>query len=386
MAARFWNKQNASANWTASAPTNWGATSGGTGAAAPTSSDDVTFDGVGTGGNSASTISATITILSFTVTSGYTNTLTHNAVLTVSGNVTLNTSYTIAGSSSMTINATCTLTSGGKTWPNNMTWNVTHTTTLVGNFTITGTLSTGNTQTINWTTNETLTVGGLTIPAAPVSGTATIILNGGTWTATSNAGTINNNLTITGSPTISGTVYYGTGTLKNSGATPTVTSSTLNLQSSCTLDTSGISWNNVTHGAVATLTFTINSLLTVTGTFTQSGTSTSTIFAGTAGFTVATFSIIAIQAVTITLKNSVTYTVTTALTCFTSRNGATLLFTSDDGTLRATLVLTNGATCNCLADFTRIDATGGRTINTFNGTLTSCTNIRSFNDLQTVAG
>ena len=87
MANRFWNLQNASPNWNATAPTNWGSASNtADDASVPGLNDDVFFDGVGGGANN-STLSAAITINSLDTT-GYANTLTHNAsvTLTVDGN------------------------------------------------------------------------------------------------------------------------------------------------------------------------------------------------------------------------------------------------------------------------------------------------------------
>ncbi len=81
-ASRYWVGGGSSVNWNATSNTNWGSASNTQdNASVPTSSDDVFFDGVGTGA-SDSTLSAAITIRSLNMT-GYTNTLTHN-VLTLS--------------------------------------------------------------------------------------------------------------------------------------------------------------------------------------------------------------------------------------------------------------------------------------------------------------
>lgn len=88
MANRYWVGGGSSANWNATAPTNWGTASNTQdNASVPTSTDDVIFDGVGTGASN-STISAAITINSLDCT-GYANTLTHNNVLTltIAGNL-----------------------------------------------------------------------------------------------------------------------------------------------------------------------------------------------------------------------------------------------------------------------------------------------------------
>lgn len=378
-ATRFWVGGGSSTNWNATTNTNWSATSGGSNnATVPGSSDDVTFNGVGGSSNGASICSATITVLSLTFTSGYTNTVTLNAVPTIAGNFTDNTAHSWAGSSSMTISAASTITSGGKTFPNNVSFTNTNTKTLSGNWTISGILTVSGATTLNWTTNEVLSLGGLTANNS-MSGTASITLTGGTWQS---SGTISNNMSLAGNITVSGTVQYGTGTLTYTSGTVTTTSSTFLIAASTTFNTNGVTWNNLTISGSNTIT--INSLLSATGTL-SIGSGIAVTFAGTAGFSVATLTFSSADARTMTLVNSVTYTVTTALNGFLSRNGSSLLITSDHATNKAILTLTNGATCNVLANFTRIDASAGRTIWTFNGTITSCNNINAFNDLKTVS-
>jgi hypothetical protein len=505
MAARYWvNGGNGLWNST----TNWSTTSGGaSGASVPTSSDDVFFDA---NGNSNSTISANITVLSLTIDAGYTATITHNAILGIVGNVTLGANYTIAGTSRINISANCTFTSNGKTWPNDLLIQNTDTTvTLVGNLTITGSLSFSFSGiTINRTTTEVVYVdGGLGGNGVNgCSGTAEIILRGGTWSGINQP--IHSNLTIQGNVTISGNVFYGNGTLTYSSGTVTTTGSTFNIEatgsgailntngivwnifkmnlndsvvtltsnlsctsfinggtgiinhttnetitcsngltlsyntsgtakfiltggtwsnaalvvlsnsldfqgnvtvsgivrystgtlryvsgsvtttgstliiSQCTLDTNGIIWNNVTTDTVPDKIYTINSLLSVSGTLTLSDTLTQT-FAGTSGFICSSLVDVGINVNTVILQEGITYTVTNSLHCNTTRVGSVLLFTSSHASNKAILTLQPGATCACLANFTRIDASNGRPIRTFNGVVTNCDNIVSFFDLKT---
>lgn len=382
-AARYWVGGGSSSNFNATAPTNWSATSGGVGnASVPGASDGVTFDGAGTG-NTAAVVSATITVLSFTVTSGYTNTITHNAVLTVAGNVTLNTSYTIAGSSGMTISAASTITSGGKTWPNVMTWSGANTKTLSGNLTVSGLLTVSTLTTLNQTGTDTLILaGGLTNSSGGIDGTARIKLTGGTWTGASNT-PISNNLDFVGNITLGTNVAFGgvSCTLTYISGTITTTSSTLTLAGISTLNTNGITFNNITVGA--SIFCTISSLLTATGNFTINA-AVSPQFAGAYGFNVANLIINNVNAQTVTLNDAASYVITTSLQGYKSRNAASLLITSDHATNKVALTLNQGASCNLLANLTRIDASGGRTIRTFNGTVTSCTNVQEFHDLQTI--
>ena len=59
---------------------------------------------------------------------------------------------------------------------------------------------------------------------------------------------------------------------------------------------------------------------------------------------------------------------------------------SDTTSSAAKLIFSYGAACNIsYMDFTDIDASGGRTINIFNGlTPVRCTNVRTYTDLPTI--
>lgn len=279
MAARFWIGGGTNTNWNASPTTNWAATSGGTTrVAAPGATDDVTFDGVGVNANTVSIISAGTTVLSFSVTGGYTSTMTFTGSLTVAGTITLGANMTIAGAGTLTSSAAGTLTSTGKTWPNAFTVS-----------------TAGATRTFAdaWTIGGTLTF----------SITATI--------------------TLSGLLTVNGTM-------------------------------------SILNGVVLT-------------------------FAGAFGWTIQTFLSNHSSAATLTLVNGITYIITISFNASASRIGSIFLITSDHATNKAILTLNNGASCNVFASFTRIDASAGRPIYSFNGTITTCLNIYSFTDALTPA-
>jgi hypothetical protein len=372
-ASRYWQKQNASFNWNATGPTNWGSASGvSDGASVPTSVDDVFFDGVGANGNINSTISATITVLSINISSGYTATMTHNAVLTIAGNVTLSTPYTIAGSSGIVISAASTITSNGKTWPNILTFSNVNTKTLNGNFTVGGTLTISNATTLNQTGTDTLSCNGLTTTAASIAGTAKIRLIGGTWSSNQSNGVgnyleLDGNISISNGTISSSTIKYISGTITHSGTFYTF--------GNVTLDVFPVIFVNgfFLNGAH---TLIINSLLRFSG-FILLGQSNK-IFSGTSGFECATLLNFGI-ADTRTFQNGVTYTINSS---FDYRGGT---FISNHPTLRANILLKNGAISSTNCNFTRIDSSGGRTINTWNGTVTDCLNVRNFTDFQGVS-
>ena len=220
---------NIGVNWGDSA--NWSDSSGGTGGfSVPTNVDDVFFD-ANSGNCTVNASARTAKTLDFT---GYTNTITMTFGITVSGNVTLSATMTIAGASGLTINATGNLTSNGKTWPNSLTIaGTSQTYTLIDDWTVSGSLTfTGTSPTINGLFN--INVGGsLTMTTTTGIGTATIVMNG---TGTVTGQTLRNNLTFntTGIITISGTfnyqsatMYYQSGTVNGIGSTIFLTTITL---------------------------------------------------------------------------------------------------------------------------------------------------------------
>lgn len=246
--------------FTGTTNSNWGTATNWSLGAVPTAADANTATFNATSPNCTVNISAVCNNIDFT---GYTNTITMTNGITVSGNVTFVSTMAsrVAGSGSLTINTTSAITTNGATWNNALLFSTSSTKTITGTLTVTGLFtSSTSTQTVNGGTL--ILNGGITMTGA-MSGTTAVTLGGGTWSGT---GALSNNLTLAGNSTISGGVNYGTGTLLYSSGTITVTSSTLNLIASATLNTSGMTWNNVTLNA-ATQTHTLTSNLNVGGTF-----------------------------------------------------------------------------------------------------------------------
>lgn len=243
MAARYFVNGGVDNNW--STLGNWSTTSGGGGGSAvPLATDDVHFDS-----NSPNcTVNASVRVAQTLDFTGYTNTITMNQSITVSGNVTLVAAMSISGSQPLIVNASSTLTSNGKTWPNSLTLSgAGNVYTLADDWTVSATLTCGTaSQTISG--NTIYVGGGLTVGGSPgniVSGTTAIVLNGtGTWTA---PGTLRNNLTFNtaGTITLSGGINYTNGTLTYVAGTINAGSSTLSTLNS-NLNTNGMIWNNVT--------------------------------------------------------------------------------------------------------------------------------------------
>lgn len=390
-ASRFWQKQNASFNWNATGPTNWGSASGvSDNASIPVSADDVFFDGVGVNGNINNTVSANITVRSVTFSAGYTAVATINAgiVLTIAGNFTDNVAHTwVVGNvttSRIDISAASTITTNGRSFPGTVAFLNTNTKTIVGNFTILGALNiatTNSTTTINRTTTEEILCNGyISAFNSTCVGTITLRITGGVFTPGSGIPTIGTTLLFDGNiTTATGTLIF-TGPLLRwvSGIFPI---STLNLlcNSSTTLETNPIVF--AAFSTASNVTITLNNTLISNGTFAPGSATGAINFIGSAGFDIVTFTPSSNGSTPLVLRNGNTYIIRN----ITGGLSSAAPIQSDSATLRANLILPQGGTCNTRVNFTRIDASGGRTINSWNGTITDCLNVRSFTDLQTVA-
>lgn len=382
-ATRFWVGGGSSANWNAITPTNWSATSGGSGdASVPGSSDDVTFNGLGAAGNTNSTMSVTTSFLSLTFTSGYTATVTMgtSTTLNVAGNFTDNTAHGWSVPSSianiLAITATSTITSGGQTFPGSVQFSgAAATKTISGNWVITGTFNAAitNVQIVNKTAAETITCNGGFSNSVAVSGTIDVIVTSG---AVAN-GAVNsiNSLTFTGGTINVGNFQWSGGTLTYTSGTVTQTAGNTLTLNTTTMNTAGMTWSVVSFLTGATVT--INSLLTTNAI--TIGAISAVTFAGTAGWTVNNnFTCTQGTGFTMTLKDGVTYKVLGIFTSATAKVSAPHLYTSSHATNKANLSIPGWANTN--ANFTRIDASGGKPINTWNGVITTCTNINQITD------
>jgi len=399
MALRYWtgNATPTSSNWNYNSGgiTNWGSASGvADNASVPTSVDDVIFDGVGTNGNANNIISSSITVLSLTFTSGYTATATinSNVTLTIAGNFTDNIGHTwIVGNIStsiLQISAVSTINSGGKIFPGRVDFSNTNTKTLIVDWTILGSLncvSNNTTTTLNQTGTNMIYCGGLSLTFnATLTGNAGIRTSGNV--SFGGGGTCNlfiRILELAGNLTISGNGFWGNSiSIKYISGTVTSTYSPIIYLGGVVFDTFPINWPNITLGGAGT--FTLNSLLLVSGTLTLDyGSNT---FLGTAGFTVGTLttSSTILNNINFIFNTGNTYTITSSLYAVGTLSNPTV-FRSIDAVSRVNFVLNNGASCTSNINFTRIDASGGRPINAWNGTITDCINVRSFTDLRTVS-
>ena len=237
---------------------NWNAVTTWVGGVVPSPTlDTVAF--TATSGNLTVNVASTCIGIDFT---NYVNTITFTALLTINGFVNLGTGgYTQVGASGIQVAGTFTLTSGGVTWSRLWTFAGGGVFTLADNWNFTGILNFSNTGGLNINGNTINTLNLTSNSGSAVLGTTNIVFNGtGTWSNTS-TGAVRNNITIntTGTLTISGNVYYNTGTLRYIAGTVVSTGSVLNIALATTLNTSGMTWNNVTiTSGIQTLTSDLN--------------------------------------------------------------------------------------------------------------------------------
>ena len=338
--------------------------------ATPTNADDVVFDASSPNctldsGCVAKTITAT----------NYTHTLNWATTLTVSGLVTWGVGMTHSGTADLIVNTTATLTSGGTTMSGGLQLaGTTPTYTLSGAWVINGVLTAAGSGVVTLNSSTLSVAGGLN-SNNNLLGTTVITMTGGTW---SGAGLLRNSLTFAGNITISGTVIYGTGTLTYSSGTITTSGSTLSFTisstQSITFNTVGMSWNNISINGSGTNTITLNSLLTVTGTLTLPN--AACIFAGTAGFSVATLTNTVYTATrTITYVNGVTYTITGSYTTGGVTPTIRQTIKSASAGNKAILTLSFGASQFIgFTDPTDIDSSQGQQIFSYSGVITNTLN------------
>jgi hypothetical protein len=265
MATKYFMNGGVDSNWASA--TNWSTTSsaGPNNTTKATASDQATFDA----GSPACTVSATEAAGSLIMT-GYNNTITHNAQLTVSGNITWSATTTLAGTSTLVVGVgatTTAFTTSNKTYPGPLTWGGTGTKTLTGTLGISGLMTKASTAMVDGGTQT--CAGGMQINGT-MRGTSAVIWTGGSWAHSANP-QFQSNLTVAGNVTISGAVYWSSSgnTFTYQSGTVTTTSSTFGMgQGTFITDLGGgskITFANVAIKYTVAGT-TLGSDLTLTGT------------------------------------------------------------------------------------------------------------------------
>lgn len=261
---------------------------------------------------------------------------------------------------------------------NNFT-NNSATITLVSSLYILGTITYPTASTVN---GSDLFIGSLRhTGSGTAQGSSNIhFIYGGIWEHTSTGVLINNVVINTaGILTLGSAIQYRIGTLTYIAGTvdATTNSSNLIIGASATLNTNGITWNNITLSGSVTITN--NSLLTINGTL-NFGTSSQT-FTGTHGWN--TNNLITqtlVSSRTHTLKSGLTYTINNSFISIGNTNTIRTTFRSSVAASQAILTLNAGATQSLqFVNATDIDSSLGQQIYSYKGVLSNATNWFSTN-------
>lgn len=243
--------------------------------------------------------------------------------------------------------------------------------------------------------------GTISITSAGISGTTVIRLKGAVaGQSVSSSATIGNDITIeAGSNTVnianlfvtprSGgqTITYTSGTVNNSGTLTVAGTNPI------TFNTAGVTWNNITYTNVS-ITSTLNSLLSLSGILTLTGSSTGTAvnytFSGSFGFSTGTLTNISSPSLNtgILLSAGATYTVTSALNLYSTTAPTYLGLKSGTTGSTAYFNLNKGAT-QVVGNIqvTDIDSSGGQTIWAWRpGTLSNTVNWRTLTSANVQKG
>lgn len=190
------------------------------------------------------------------------------------------------------------------------------------------------------------------------------------------SGSINPNSTfVYGGKSLNYIPLAGRGGVNTSGSTFCLNGATSN--TSCSLNVAGITWNDVLFTGSAQ-TVHLSASLFVSRSLSVG---VNTTFTGSNSWSCSTLTSPSITTNTLTLQNGINYTARDAITLNTTRVGSIFVVTSNSATVRSGLILPPTKPCNVMANFTRIDASGGRPIRTWNGTVTDCINVEPITDL-----
>ena len=367
---------------------NVGLLSVATGITATLASNNINASGgitvTGTGVITGQTINLSGGTWSGTSTGYIGSTLTITGSVTISGNVYYKTGTITTSSATITWSSSVFIVAGSMTLvdANSGTPNWTSATI---NFSVTSTLTLsqvtyilnlgmiGSSSNFTFASNNIVVSGNLSAPQSSSSFIGqTIILTGGSGTSIwSGSGVITSNLTFlagANSITISGTVATGAGVYTYTSGNIITTGTTWTINNNSTLNTAGISWNNISKVGIAG-TITLSSALTCTGVFTPGTTGYSLTFSGSYLVTVGSISQ---PANTLTLSNAMTCTGTYTNTATSIINGA---YTLSVGGLTLAYALSGTST---------ISLTGG----TWTASSSSCTlaNSLTFAGTVTISG
>ncbi|MCK6649658.1 MAG: hypothetical protein L6Q66_08380 [Bacteroidia bacterium] len=376
MAARYWVPGGTGAT---GSTTNWSTTSGGSsGASVPGASDDAIFD-ANSGSGTVTFSSATWLSANFT---GFTGTFAGTGTLTIAGGgFTLGSGMTITWTGALQFNvAGSTITANGKSITGNIIiasgFAPGGAITLSGNFqcggfqhtVIAGTVNINGDNLILAQTSGTIMS---TSSGRLLAGTSKIILAG---TGNFNTSGISNNVDVNTSGTITlnaastingGTWKYYSGTWNNNGIA-------IQINGNCTLDLDGMTLAQLS--LLTAVKVTLNSFLTITSNILHS--TTAFEFDGAYGFSVPLIRTSQnTSGRTIRLAAGVEYFVTSEIRMDSGAPSTKNSFVSLTAGVKALLTFSGSILYLAQCNFTDIDASNGKTIWTYDGTVSNCDNI-----------
>lgn len=342
--------------------------------------------------STSSTSGTTNFILNGTGTWSGAGVLRNNLTINTAGTITMGTTAAYAGGvltytagtvittvNTLTIVGSATLNTDGIIW-NNIIFTAGTTHTLTSNLTLSGTFvqNSGVGLVLNGfqvNVGSVLTSSGV----ATTSGTTDFLISGTTTVNLAGTGGFKNNLTINSSGTVTITsLVYSVGTLTYISGTMSTGASTLTINGSCTLNTDGILWNNITITLASTITLLSNLSLLGILTFPNAAMT----FLGVYTITAPNITTAAITSARIyTFEEGQTWNISTSLKLYGAGAGFKILLTSTTPTGYVTFNLYQGATQDvefCAA--TRIDSSLGQTIWSYRTTLTDTLN---WNEMST---
>jgi hypothetical protein len=383
--------KSAGGNWSAAA--TWSATSsaGVDNAGAPAATDDVIFDA---GAISVVTVDTTTCLAKTLTCQALTNNIAFTAAktLTVSSNVTFYAGMTLSGTGTLALSpasGSVSLTSGGVTFPGILIINGSVTYTLVDSWTVTGLFShTSGSSIINKTSAETITCNGGMNLNSNCSGTATLVLGGGTWTGNSSS-VISINIIINGTTaiTISNQVSIGAATLTYTAAAGgiTVTGADLCITGNATLNTNGLTWEDIllVNGST-NVTLALTSPLQCSGAFgaltKNTSVTTPTTMTMSGAYNISCGTLLLIPFYTLKIVPGITITVSTRISMSGDTSGRFPAILQSVTASSAFTLTYQGARADCgmfAVICTDVDAsTSAQALeNWCGGTLTRCTNI-----------
>jgi len=359
---------------------NWTTAAAWVGGVVPTVADDVVATAT-SGPLTLTTSSAVAKSVDFT---NYVNTLslTNSSTISIAGNLTFSAGMTITGTAgTLTFTANATWTSNGKTWTGNYQVNTaTLTITLADPAIIGGNTShsgSGGVHTIN---GFTLSFNGNVTAASSRVFAGTTVYRFTTSTTQAISATFQSDVVIiaTGTVTLTSiiftpatnkTITYTSGIITPGAGTLTLTPTSA---FTVTLNTGGMTWNNVTLPSSAS-TIILNSIFTVGGTATSTQ---SIIYSGTSGFDYYNWTSSVNNTRTWTLVSGVSYRIRNSMLSIgaTAASNKNAFVSSIPGS-QAILTVDQGSTLDLQYLYaTDIDSSLGRTIWSYKGVLSNTLN------------